>query len=198
MSIVLNGSTGITAPAINATNVIATDIETVTIEVNSKDVQSRLLAEYEVTGAAVTQIDFTGLDINSHKSYMVDIECKNQFALVSSIYMLINGDMTITNYWNNLLYATTNASSGRTNNPTIASMQPSSPGAAKVSIFRDIDGNVRAISNAIEGAPSILNVLHFSYAKIASVTNITRLTFASAVANAIGIGSKIRIYRGDV
>ena len=37
-----------------------------------------LLAEYTVTGSAVTSIDFSGLDINTHKSYRVEIEIFRQ------------------------------------------------------------------------------------------------------------------------
>ena len=51
-----------------------------------------LLAEYIVSGSAVTSIDFSGLDINTHKSYRVEIDWINPTASPTAMSVFINGD----------------------------------------------------------------------------------------------------------
>lgn len=158
-----------------------------------------LFKEYEVTGAAVTSIDFTGLEIILHKSYRIELELINATASNSSINMFINGDTTLTNYYNEMIQANhATLASARYNSPECVGIAANSRAQADIVLSRDYAGYIsaRSITGNNFGS-SVLTEFH-TISKTATVTNIWQLTFAASVASSIGIGSKIRIYRGDV
>ena len=156
-----------------------------------------LLYEAVVTGSAVTSIDFPLLDINTHKSYRVEIEIVGS-ASVTNIYMFVNGDTAITNYYSQGIFANaTSFTGGRNNEPRI--------GNTGNEDYQKINVAVSLISSKVcyntlgnYSDDSSIQGSIFYGTKTATVTNITQLTFTSSVASAIGVGSKIRIYRGDV
>lgn len=187
MSIVLNGSTGITTP----------DINTTTLNVNNKDVKSKLLAEYEVTGSAVTSIDFSGLDINTHKSYRVEIDILNATGSNSDVSLFVNNDTTQTNYYTQVFGASATTVSAARYNSNIAISLLASTRNCMTCFVSIISGYYKTRTLFTRGEASIeshTNVI----SKTSSITNITQLTLVSSIAKAIGIGSKVRIYRGDV
>ncbi|WP_067176968.1 hypothetical protein [Sulfurospirillum sp. UCH001] len=158
-----------------------------------------LLAEYVVTGSAVTSIDFTGLDINTHKSYRVEISIANATANSSGLYCFINGDTNLTNYYRELVqFDGTTIGANRANNPQIITLQPSSSLSLTSNVQRGDNGYARAINFGNSSNGSSILKEDSTLVKTATVSNITQLTFTTSVVNAIAIGSKIRIYRGDV
>lgn len=157
-----------------------------------------LLAEYTVIGSAVTSIDFSGLDVNTHKSYRIEVELINATASLFDCYCFVNGDTTITNYYSQVIDAnSTTIVGGRYNYPSIGSVGASSTSQHN-SLVLKANGyvNVRSHGGYLLG-PSTRTTTTTTV-KTSTVTNITQLTFTSSVASAIGVGSKIRIYRGDV
>lgn len=157
-----------------------------------------LLVEYTVTGSAVTSIDFSGLDINTHKSYRIEIEWNNISGSAVNLYAFINGDATVTNYYSQLFDSNGVTSAGvRYNTASLACPSANE----KVSINAGISinqGYVTTRSFATRGVGSTVLTELISISKTATVTNITQLTFTASVASSIGVGSKIRLYRGDV
>lgn len=157
-----------------------------------------LVAEYTVTGAAVTSINFTGLDLNTHKSYRIEVEFLNATASGVSVAMFANGDTTATNYYAQRLYSAGATSvSVNGNNAYILYMQTSQPLKGDISIA-DTPSTLNATSNSAQGNTTGLVREMIAWAKTTAVANLTQLTFVASVASSIGIGSKIRIYRGDV
>lgn len=155
-----------------------------------------LLAEYTVSGSAVTSIDFSGLDINTHKSYRVEIEMVTMSACV--LYCFVNADTTVTNYYTQTSGGGATAwSGGRYNTPATitASATGNHIGNFSVERVNGVPNFVGIGSSQLGTTPVFYN---FFTLKTATVANITQLTFTSSVASAIGVGSKIRIYRGDV
>lgn len=211
MAIVLNETSGITTPNIvaNAGN-IASPVFTgnpvaPTPSSGDKDATlattayaNSLLVEYEVTGSAVTSINFTGLDINTHKSYRIEVEAKNATATPTIVSMFVNNDTVATNYYCQYLVAGGTAVAGaRANSANIFTKEAS----AKTNVIGNVslvDGYMYSIFNSAKRDPSSIEIQNYSMAKTATVTNITQLTFTSSVANSIAVGSRIRIYRGDV
>lgn len=165
--------------------------------VATKDFANSLLYEAVVTGSARTSIDFPLLDINTHKSYRIELEL-NIVSGAPLIYCFVNNDTVLTDYYSQLWGGNAAAFTGaRANNPSVQSI-----GIAgnHVCILNCIKSNGTPLftgiySSQLGTTPIGYNVLMF---KTATVTNLTQLTFTSSVANAIGVGSKIRIYRGDV
>ena len=157
-----------------------------------------LLYEAVVTGSARTSIDFPLLDINTHKSYRVEIEMINAVGSLFELYCFVNGDTVVTNYYTQVIDASsTTLASNRSNYPSVASVGASSVTSAN-SILLKTNGYVNFRNNASYLLGSSIRTTTSTISKTATVTNITQLTFTSSVASAIGVGSKIRIYRGDV
>lgn len=156
-----------------------------------------LLAEYTVTGSAVTSIDFSGLDINSHKSYRIELDILG-VTPGANIYMFVNGDTTTTNYYmQSVVFNGTGLSGDRHNQPRIGNIGANMSSKFNVNLSI-INGKAvyNSISNYRDGS-TIEGFMSFG-AKVATVTNIAQLTFVAGTANTINVGSKIRIYRGDV
>ena len=156
-----------------------------------------LLFEYEVVGAAQTEIDVTGLDIKVHRSYRVEIEAINATASDASISLYINGNTVSTNYYRNYLAVDdTVRTSARVNDAAVMLIPASSKSTANLVILQNINDLVHARSNVTLRSGASISSRDYDYSHQAAA-NITQLTWASSVANAIGIGTKIRIYRGD-
>lgn len=164
---------------------------------NFDSASQKPIAEYEVTGSAVTSIDFTGLDINAHKSYRIELEAIDG-ATGSDISLYVNGDTTATNYYHQYIYANgASVSSGRANNPTVVAIISGTNSSSVINVLR-VNGYPHILSLINRSGSSTIELIQRTIQKTGTVTNITQLTFTSNVANGIGVGTKVRIYRGDV
>jgi hypothetical protein len=160
-------------------------------------VPESLLAEYVVTGSPVTSIGFSGLDINTHKSYRIELEIINPTASGAGVSMFINGDTTSTGYNQVTTYNSgSTVASQATNNALIAGLSASTTHLTKA-LLSLVGGFAHYIADTSRGRGA--SMLNYSLvgAKTNTVSNITELTFTASVTNSIGIGSKVRIYRGD-
>jgi hypothetical protein len=156
-----------------------------------------LLAEYEVTGSAVTSIQFTGLDINAHNSYRIELEWYNP-AANSSISLFYNGDTTGTNYNRQELRSDGATSSSGRANTAEAFIAFSGGRVAYKGMIYVVGGYATTITmGSGQGGAAIITEQFTQQKSPATVSNITQLDFTASVASAIGVGSKIRIYRGD-
>lgn len=162
------------------------------------DELSPILVEYTVTGASVTSIDFSGLDINAHGgSYEIECRLINQTASNSSIQLFINNDTTSTNYWTQLTGSSAGAlSSGRYNYPLLTQVIGNASFSAS-GLLLLASGTPCYDGIHQHGQTSAITNYLTSFRKTSTVTNITQLTFTASVANVIGIGSKIIIRRKD-
>jgi len=161
---------------------------------------NNLLAEYTVSGSAVSNIQFTGLDINTHKSYRVEVELINASASAIALYAFVNGDTTTANYYSQEGYFGGVAYSAlRSNQPQVAGVAGSMSFSATINLnlISGIPALTAIIARNLGASASSIEVEFTAVSKTASVANITQLDFTSSVASAIGVGSKIRIYRGD-
>jgi hypothetical protein len=163
---------------------------------------SGLLWEYEVTGAAESSID-TGaiLDINTHRSYRIEVEVYNPTGTPANLACLVNGDTTTTNYHIEFFNAnSTTLGGGRANINSIGN----TPAAASTYITcsltlsqQGVGRNPRFLAHECRnlGASVLLGSIAMTHNVAQS--NITQLTFSPNVASSLGVGTKIRIYRGD-
>jgi hypothetical protein len=163
---------------------------------------STLLVETEVTGSAVTSVDITGLDIATHKSYRIEIDWYNPTGAGSNLSCFANGDTTAANYRSQLFQISGSTTTGSlTSSATITTANSGVSNAITVDIRlvpSGADNFMHAFTNAgnvASGTSVIIQMRHMNH--IASQSNITQLTFTASAASSIGIGSKIRIYRGD-
>lgn len=156
---------------------------------------SSLLATYTVSGMAVTSIDFSGLDINAHKSYRVEIDLIAGTATGGNLSVYINGNATATNYYTQYTsFTATTVSTSIPNNSVFITIPPALNGVLQANGIVSKAGKLKFDSTH----SNIFHTLAMVNASNILPANITQLTFVSSVAGNIGIGSTIRIYRGDV
>lgn len=154
-----------------------------------------LLAEFEVTGSPVTSINFSGLDINTHKSYRVEIDNVSNGA--SYIALFVNGDNTQTNYYTQQIFTTSATVSGTNSNASRFGYQAAEDNLATVSATIHKGANGLVTFESLCSCDRNESACFFGR-KTGTVANVTQLTFTHALTNGFGVGSKIRIYRGDV
>lgn len=150
------------------------------------------------TGALATSLTISGLDINTHKGYRVEIGYVNGTATAHSLDMYINGLTTATDYYRQTLSSDgTTTVSGRANDGQVLTCSASSRSTTTIDIQRTPDGYAMAFSRVSRDPGSGLLLYQYSWSKTATVTNITSLTFTAGAANGIGVGSTFRVYRKD-
>lgn len=156
-----------------------------------------LLAELTTTALA-TSVQFTGLDIKAHKGYRIEIEYLNGTATAHLISMYVNGLTTATDYYCQQLIAEgTTVAAGNVNDGGIAGVGASERALAGVDLAL-LPGDIAyADSSITRDSGASLKRHWYSWIRTAAVANITSLTFTAGVADGIGIGTTIKIYRKD-
>ena len=156
-----------------------------------------LLAELTTTALA-TSVEFTGLDINAHKGYRIEIEYLNGTATSHLISMYVNGLTTATDYYREYLSAEgATVAAGNVNDGGIAGVGASERALAGVDLAL-LPGDIAyADSSITRDSGTSLKRHWYSWIRTAAVANITSLTFTAGVADGIGIGTTIKIYRKD-
>jgi hypothetical protein len=155
-----------------------------------------LVSETEVTGSAVTSVDITDLDMNTDKSYRVEIEWANPVG-GASLRLYINGDNTNSNYYaQQFLVDDTTVVGSRVNIPNIAFVDSAVDTFIVGTVGTALDNRCRSQwqSNDSTGATTAMRL--YEVISTTQFTNITQMTFTAQSAGAIGVGTKIRIYRG--
>ena len=146
---------------------------------------------------AGTTFDFTGLDINTDGKYMILFEIQNNTASDALLYLYVNNDTTTTNYYSQYFRAN-NASlgSGRANNAQIAFYYASKEAFGEIKISLTPNNYVHAIMHQLDNRGSAISKFDIVLTKVATVANITQLTFVGT--QVLAIGSKVSLYKiGD-
>lgn len=193
-SVLGSGDLSLQETLVSGTNIKTIDGVSV---LGSGDIEtSNLVFEHEVTGSAVTNIDVTGLDINLHKSYRIEIEFINPTISNSYLYMYINNDTVNTNYYNQqVIFTGTSTVSARENLPWVCFCEVGRQTSSVLDLIQTFGGRVHCFLKLSheQGSSILANIGVLTH--VNALSNITQLTFTSSVANAIGVGSKIRIYK---
>ena len=154
-----------------------------------------LLAEYTVSTGGVKSIDFTGLDIKTHKSYRIEADIEP--ASAGSIWLYVNNNLVDTQYYSQRIWgdgATT--VSGRFNYPWVGFAE-TGYGSNNTINIRLVQGKYNFSNNSNKKTGAAQDIQLFAGSCAAPYTNITQLTFTLGGLIAFLVGSKIRIYKGD-
>jgi len=142
-----------------------------------------------------TDVDITGLDINTHRQYLIIIKITNPTASETGYYLYVNEDYEKTNYYIQFIEASgTSIIAGRRNFPEIAHTFAGGITFVKVVMVRGADGVPRAVAEQAKHSPASITFQNYAWVKTASVTNITSIRIHAVATGAIGAGSKIEIY----
>ena len=172
-------------------------LDSIIASINARP-KTNLLYEYTVTSSAVTSIVIPSLDIMFHDSYRIEIELFNATATAFSFFLYANGDTLASNYSTQMNLTTgTSTTSAVVANALFGYCDSSSRSLTVATLSLLTGGFLRWLSSCSRGTMSLPSMSSMSGIKKASIPNLTQLTLTSSVANSIGIGSTIRIYRGD-
>lgn len=158
------------------------------------------LASQTVTGSPATTITFTGLDINTHKEYIVEVYHVPNGSIDNQWYLFYNNLTTQTDYRMAFSYQETNGGgSGQANNAVISNALGGEFSytkiTARVSLVNGFATTEARGSYLFATATRIMSAHMSQSYKAGGLSNITRLDFTAVNANAFGVGTKINIYK---
>jgi len=153
------------------------------------------IAEIDVT-TDVTTITITGLDILKDKAYVILFTVKNPTGTTSWYNLFVNGDTIETNYYSQRYYADgASVGAARGNVAYCFHCDAGQNAFGEALLVRDPSGYARARSSTCTRDGSSITIFDFAVVKTATVTNITRIDIVATVADAIGTGSKLLLFR---
>lgn len=146
--------------------------------------------------SATTSVTFSGLNYTAADDLLL-VSDVNNTAAGANYYININGNNTQTNYYTQLIEASgSSVTSSRLNLPLIASIETSSYGLNIVKLKLTNSNYFVSQSNSIRKYGTSTNVLNeFNATSTFTATTITSLTVTAGTTNAIGIGSRFRLYK---
>lgn len=158
------------------------------------------IAQVIVTGSAVTDIDFAGLDLDADSLYQLEVYCVPGTTGGHVVGLYYNADTTAANYQTQLGYVVGGSSGGLlqsaasvfSTNTLAATTEPFSF-TAKIMKAAGSKPNARASGVSIDtgGAPYISEHAH----RWNSTANVTALKLRNSISSGFGIGSFARLYR---
>lgn len=146
--------------------------------------------------SATTSVSFTGLNFTSADDYLLVSDIGNASASATTVYIYKNGDTTNTNYYRQLLWSTgTSVLGDRQNYPQIAESAGSARNVinSKIKLTNSNYFTVQSDHSSYVG--SISELRKYNTTSTNTLTSITSLTIQTAVANAIAVGSRFRLYK---
>lgn len=157
-----------------------------------------LVGTATVSGAAATNLTLSGLDLGTDGCYYILWAVRNASASAVNLSLFYNSDTTATNYWTQYAYAVT----GTINSPSkvnTAVVDAITAGANRtstgdVTILKDIDGRARShfrFSRDVATSPQVIGGTHVW----TTLSNVTSITVNSSVANALDVGSYIKVFK---
>lgn len=149
-----------------------------------------------VVSVACTSVLINGLNITKDDDYLLVSDVVNPTG-DNAIYLLSNGNITNTNYYNqNILADNTSKSGARANTALCIGVYSGTKTSGSVKIKLTNGGYfVYQSSQVNKSASSTLNLQDLYGSSTFTMTSITSLTLTSSNAGGIGVGSRFQLYK---
>jgi hypothetical protein len=146
---------------------------------------------------ATTQVDFSGLNFGKDDDLLFVSDIVNASGSSSRYGLFANGNYTTTNYYIQDIYANGTAYSGSRNNTSSFNYADNGNKSYAITKIKLTNSGyiVYQSSLSINYGGNIIALDDTYCTSTFTSTSITSLRIASAVANAIGIGSRFQLYR---
>ncbi len=155
-----------------------------------------LIGTSTVSGSAVTTLATPALNLDADGVYFIEFSFKNATASNADIRLFYNADTTVTNYDTQICAVAAAAlAAARGNTATIFSLLASSCSVGTINMAKDPDGKPTVNVDNKEGTSSTLRRAFSCQFWRTAGTNVTLATFSSSVANAIGVGSWVKVWK---
>lgn len=161
-----------------------------------------LIASSEVTGSAVQNIDISGLDLDTHGKYRIEIDTENASASTAAVSIQFNGDTTTGNYdYQSLSGTGTTASAFAGAASLIGSLLGTPSGGDNAYIQGYLTRNQTFNRCRFSGAfyrgdsNTDMYVTAFTITNDNITANITSIRIASSVAASLAVGTTVKIFR---
>ena len=153
-----------------------------------------LIAEVEATETC-TSLEISGLDINTHKFYLLVWTLKNGGGQNMDYYLFINDDENLSNYsFRALIASDKGVSTNYYGKPTFGWAEVGNAESGFGIMILDANGNVRTNTYVQRLMGEDLNVVHRTIVKETTENNITKIKIKAQYTNGIAQGSKIQVY----
>lgn len=158
------------------------------------------LGEVVVT-SATTDIDFTGLDLETDGRYMLVASHVPNAAGAQTVRLYYNGDTTTANYYRAFMGsdgANPAYGGGGVEAEIYASGDTSTPyhALAEVILSKAAGHRAHAISRVARyTSTGSFGVLNYSHVRFSSTDNVTSIKLRNSVANGFGVGTRVALYR---
>lgn len=154
----------------------------------------------QTLGAAATNIDFTGLDIDSYKGFVIVLNVDSADAGGQLIKMYVDDgagtlQTTDTDYYKQrLLVGSTTVEGLRANDPEIAYAYAGESNGIVIHMMLDINDYPIAFSSGVENAPSSVMFKQYGWKKKTTSSNITKIRFTHGGTNGFATGCVATVY----
>ena len=154
------------------------------------------VTEIDIT-TTCQQVTISGLNFNKYKKIQINGSIYNPSGDGSIISLCCNDDITVTNYYSEMIYSSsTTIAAQRYNNAKCCFVSARKHSFFNALVSYDYNNIFRALSKDSRDDPSAVCLDTYSIAGSSNVTNITKLNLISSAANSIGAGSKIFVKQG--
>jgi hypothetical protein len=151
-----------------------------------------LMGSVTVAGSATGTMQVTGLDLATHKEYLLRVRAKNATASSMYCYLQFNGDTTLTNYYSAQIVS--NASAGSDNSPRAFALEPSVNAEMMGELIRDADGRPTAFTRSRGNAISTPSERNFTIQRN-NTANVASIEIVAGSGAAFDIGSSFEVWR---
>ena len=149
-----------------------------------------------ISGSAVTQVDFTGLDIATDGTYFIVCDITNATASLANFSIVFNDSAGA---YSQMQYSANSTIAGlRAATAAIGLVYASLDTTLRVHVAQDIDGYVTADNfGSFVGSANSADIQSRTWITRTAGTkaNVIKISILSDIANSIGIGSKFTLYK---
>ena len=191
----IQGQSGTTVTVPTGHTVAITDSGGLTLAGTAVNAQT-LVASTTVSGSAVTSISFTGLDLDTYLSYLIEVETLGASNDPFSIYA--NNLQTATDYRSQLHNGTsTTAGSESANNARIGYTYNNMRGKTTIDVSYASGRYFMATSRMLRQTASTTFYTESSgvFKTAELVANLTRIDLTHSSSGGFAVGTKARLYR---
>lgn len=152
---------------------------------------------YEIAGAAATELDITGLDLDTDNKYIIEFTWLNALGAGVSLNLYYNNDNTSTNYdYQNFLSSGATISNGRGNTAySLITTSANSDAQATIEISKDINDKPVAFISSKENSGVSISFRSGVRQWRTGGVNVTSIKFSSPSVGALSVGTKAIVWK---